>query len=80
MPAPFLWTAACAAFIAAFPHVVEVHAADPADPRVPVPKTRYVPVTGGLKSYRPVEPKPWGSVNERVAPQPPSTKSEGGKK
>lgn len=28
----------------------------------------YLPVGAGTKSYRPVEPLPWGDINRRVAP------------
>jgi hypothetical protein len=42
-------------------------AASPADPGAPVKANRYSPVTSGTKSYRPVEPLPWGDVNRRVA-------------
>jgi len=38
------------------------------DEPVPVPDARYAPVDAGTKSYRPVEPLPWGGVNQRVAP------------
>jgi hypothetical protein len=41
---------------------------DPADPNAPVPPARYAPVIPGTKSYRPVEPVPWGNVNRSVAP------------
>ena len=44
-------------------------AASPDDPRAPVKANRYSPVTSGTKSYRPVEPLPWGEVNKRVAPK-----------
>lgn len=30
----------------------------------------YVPIGAGTKSYRPVEPLPWGDINRRVAPLP----------
>ena len=30
---------------------------------------RYVPLGTGTKSYRPVEPMPWGDLNRRVAPR-----------
>jgi hypothetical protein len=43
-------------------------ARDPADPGAPVPPARYAPVTSGTKSYRPVEPAPWGDVNRGVTP------------
>ena len=32
------------------------------------PPVKYSPVTSGSKSYRPVQPMPWGDVNRRVAP------------
>ena len=44
-------------------------AASPDDPRAPVPAERYLPVLKGTRSYRPVEPLPWGDVNRRVDPQ-----------
>ncbi len=43
----------------------------PDDPNAKVPPTRYSPVMAGAKTYRPVEPMPWGDVNRRVAPKPP---------
>jgi hypothetical protein len=46
-----------------------VHAASPDDPGSPAPPMRYQPVTSGTKSYRPVEPLPWGDVNRRVMPK-----------
>lgn len=42
--------------------------ADPADPTVSVSAPVYVPVTAGTADYRPVEPKPWRDLNDRVAP------------
>jgi hypothetical protein len=55
--------AGCAAPIA------PVHIApDPADPAAPVSATTYVPVTLGINDYRPVEPKSWTDMNDRVAP------------
>ncbi len=57
-----------------------VHAANPDDPNAPTPPTRYSPVTSGTKSYRPVEPLPWGEINRRVTPQPkqaPAVKEKG---
>ncbi len=42
---------------------------DPADSAVPVAAPRYVPVTSGTADYRPVEPKPWRDMNDRVAPR-----------
>jgi hypothetical protein len=50
------------------------HSASPDDPAAPVPSTRYSPVISGTRSYRPVEPLPWGDVNRRVAPKDGSTK------
>lgn len=44
-------------------------AASPDDPGAPVKADRYSPVTSGTKTYRPVEPMPWGDVNRRVAPK-----------
>jgi hypothetical protein len=43
-------------------------ARDPAEPGVRVPPARYSPVTSGTKSFRPVEPLPWGDINRRVTP------------
>jgi hypothetical protein len=43
---------------------------DPSDASQRVPATTYQPVTSGLQSFRPVEPLPWGSQNEKVAPKP----------
>jgi hypothetical protein len=42
---------------------------DPANPDASVPPARYSPVISGMKSYRPVEPLPWGDVNRRVMPE-----------
>ena len=50
------------------------HSASPDDPAVPVPSARYQSVISDTKSYRPVEPLPWGDVNRRVAPKEGSTK------
>jgi hypothetical protein len=49
--------------------VAGTQAASPDDPRAPVKANRYEPVISGTKSYRPVEPLPWGDVNRRVAPK-----------
>lgn len=55
----------------------------PDDP-VPVRPYRYAPITSGAKSYRPIDPMPWGDVNKRVAPKgsmpgaPPATPKDGG--
>lgn len=45
------------------------HSAGPDDPEAPVPPAQYRSVISGTKSYRPVEPLPWGDVNRRVAPK-----------
>lgn len=50
-----------------------VLAHDPANPDEPVPPAGYRPVVSGTKSFRPVEPMPWGDVNRRV--MPPDAKS-----
>jgi len=44
------------------------HARDPVNPDANVPPARYSPVVSGTKSYRPVEPLPWGEMNRRVMP------------
>jgi len=69
--------ASCGALLAL---ITGVHAASPDDPGAPAPSARYSPVTSGTKSYRPVEPLPWGDVNRRVTPQakqPPAGKDKG---
>jgi hypothetical protein len=53
---------------------VAARSATPDDPAARVRADRYRPVISGTKSYRPVEPLPWGDVNRRVAP-----KEKGGK-
>lgn len=45
------------------------YAMGPDDPGVRTPEARYAPVTGGTRSYRPVEPLPWGEINRRVMPK-----------
>jgi hypothetical protein len=50
------------------PSLAGALSANPADPSAPVAPQRYQPVTGGTKSYRPVEPMQWGDVNRRVTP------------
>lgn len=44
-------------------------ARDPANPDAGVPPARYSPIISGTKSYRPVDPLPWGDVNRRVMPK-----------
>lgn len=60
-------TAAMLGACAPQPPGAEVVAA--ANPTAAVPPVAYVPVTAGTADYRPVEPKPWGDVNQRVAPE-----------
>ncbi|MCB1519131.1 MAG: hypothetical protein KDJ37_00990 [Hyphomicrobiaceae bacterium] len=43
--------------------------AHPADADAPVSRARYRSVTGDMRDYRIVTPKPWGQSNEQVAPQ-----------
>jgi hypothetical protein len=38
------------------------------DEPVPVPAQPYRSIAAGIKSYRPVEPRPWGQINRQVAP------------
>jgi len=45
-------------------------ASSPDDPGASVPADDYRPVLSGTKSYRPVEPLPWGDVNRRVGTPP----------
>lgn len=44
-------------------------ASDPSSPDAPYRPARYVSVTAGTASYRPVEPKPWLKQNEEAAPR-----------
>lgn len=46
-----------------WPHV----GAMPDDPAIAAP-SRYKSITAGTKSYRPVDPLPWGDINRGVAP------------
>lgn len=39
-----------------------------ADPLAPVPPVAAVPVMAGTVDHRPVDPRPWADVNQRVAP------------
>jgi len=41
----------------------------PSDPAVRVPALAYQPITGGVKSFRPVEPKGWEELNRNVGPK-----------
>ena len=41
---------------------------DPADAGGAAPAAAYAPVTAGTVDHRPVEPKSWREMNERVAP------------
>lgn len=38
------------------------------DAPIAVPSNSYRSIATGIKSYRPVEPLPWGDTNRRVAP------------
>lgn len=42
---------------------------NPADASIRVPALAYQPVTGGVKSFRPVEPKGWEELNRQVTPK-----------
>lgn len=53
---------------------IPAHSASPDNPGAPVPSDRYRSVMSGTRSYRPVEPLPWGDVNRRVGPNKESTK------
>lgn len=44
------------------------HAGPMPDDPVRIKPLRYAPIGEGNRSYRPVEPMPWGDVNRRVAP------------
>lgn len=59
-----LFAAACK------PVTYPIALADPADPAVPVPPTRYQSTLGTYVSQRPVGPSSWREQNEQVAPQP----------
>lgn len=61
--------ALAAVLFAAMGMAVAALAAAPDDPSAPVPSARYSPVLHGAKPFRPVEPKPWGAINERVMPK-----------
>ena len=43
------------------------------DQAVAVPRRHYDSIMSGTRSFRPVEPMPWGNVNRRVAPEEQST-------
>ena len=44
------------------------HSGSMPDEAVRVPRAKYAPVEAGTKSYRPVEPMPWGDINKKIAP------------
>lgn len=48
---------------------------DPSDPGLGSSSVRYSSVTGDARSYRPVEPLPWGDINKRVT-QPESSAAQ----
>jgi hypothetical protein len=41
-----------------------------ADPNVPVPRVRHIPVTAGTGGYQPVEPKPWTEQRGEATTEP----------
>jgi|GEM_PF-4053422 len=45
---------------------LQVSAPQPDDVRAPAPPSSYSPVFRGTKEFVPVEPKPWGAINERA--------------
>lgn len=51
------------------------HSGPMPDEAVATPPARYESIAAGTKSYRPVEPMPWGDINRRVAP--PAAKESG---
>jgi hypothetical protein len=51
-------------------------ARDAADPGATVPPAHYRSILSGTRSFRPVEPMPWGDVNRRVAPADATTPSQ----
>jgi hypothetical protein len=62
--------------VVAFAAMLSACAAEPpgasalavADPLAPVPAVGAAPVMAGTVDHQPVDPRPWGDVNERVAP------------
>lgn len=46
------------------------------DQPVAVPEAHYGSVMSGTRSFRPVEPLPWGGVNRRVTPEQKSAPPE----
>jgi hypothetical protein len=51
---------------------VPVAGPSPDDPGARSPRVDYRSTVGAYKSQRPVDPAPWGTQNERVAPAPKS--------
>lgn len=51
------------------------------DQPVEVPRTHYDSIMSGTRSYRPIDPMPWGDVNRRVTPreqsEPPAGATDG---
>jgi len=41
----------------------------PAEPSAAAPGANYKSVTGDARKYRIVEPRPWGQINQDVAPK-----------
>ena len=59
------------------------HAGPMPDDPIKVKPLHYAPITEGNRSYRPIDPMPWGDVNRRVAPPgslpgAPAAKRQGG--
>lgn len=52
------------------------HSGPMPDEAVQVPLSKYAPLAAGTKSFRPVEPMPWGDVNKRVAPPEPKPEQQ----
>lgn len=48
------------------------HSGPMPDEAIGVSPSHYVPIGAGTKSYRPIDPMPWGDVNKRVAPPAPA--------
>lgn len=64
-------------FVVALAAIASACAAEPpvpaaiavANPSTAVQPVRYQSVTSGTVDYQPVQPRPWGEMNEQVAPE-----------
>jgi hypothetical protein len=66
----FVGVAALAAVLAACnAPLPEAISPDPADPAAPTTSAPYRPVLAGTAAHGPVGLKPWGTLNEDVAPR-----------